>query len=86
MAQTAVFYTRAVGSPELGDYRVNFYTKRSGHEVRVSPWHDVPLRTRDGTYNFVVEIPKWCVAAVLPCGWASSGGCTCGQWRTLAAR
>jgi len=69
--ETAKFYTRASGSAELGDYRVNFFTKRGGEEVRVSPWHDVPLRTRDGFYNFIVEIPKWCVGV-----WACAhGGC-----------
>ena len=26
---------------------------------QVSPWHDVPLKNADGTYNFICEIPKW---------------------------
>ena len=58
--QTARFYTRASGSPHLGDYRVNFYTTGDdGQELQVSPWHDIPLRTARGTYNFICEIPKW---------------------------
>ena len=58
--QTARFYTRTSGSPHLGDYRVNFYTTGDdGQELQVSPWHDVPLRTTRGTYNFICEIPKW---------------------------
>jgi hypothetical protein len=24
----------------------------------ISPWHDIPLQGKDGTYNFVCEIPK----------------------------
>ena len=27
--------------------------------TRLSPWHDIPLRNADGSYNFVCEIPKW---------------------------
>lgn len=25
---------------------------------KVSPWHDIPLHTGDGAFNFIVEIPK----------------------------
>jgi len=25
----------------------------------LSPWHDVPLKNADGSYNFICEIPKW---------------------------
>mmetsp|Transcript_49660 Transcript_49660/g.118262 ORF Transcript_49660/g.118262 Transcript_49660/m.118262 type:complete len:444 (-) Transcript_49660:186-1517(-) len=27
--------------------------------VRISPWHDIPLKNADGSYNFICEIPKW---------------------------
>ncbi|RID73152.1 hypothetical protein BRARA_B00320 [Brassica rapa] len=27
-------------------------------QVKVSPWHDIPLSLGDGVYNFIVEIPK----------------------------
>lgn len=26
--------------------------------MQISPWHDIPLHLGDGTFNFVVEIPK----------------------------
>ncbi|KAK9942836.1 hypothetical protein M0R45_008484 [Rubus argutus] len=43
------------GQPETLDYRV-FFVDRSGQKV--SPWHDIPLRSGDGVFNFIVEIPK----------------------------
>ncbi|XP_062022243.1 soluble inorganic pyrophosphatase 6, chloroplastic [Rosa rugosa] len=43
------------GLPETLDYRV-FLVDRSGQKV--SPWHDVPLRSGDGAFHFIVEIPK----------------------------
>jgi inorganic pyrophosphatase len=27
--------------------------------VEISPWHDVPLQNADGTFNMIVEVPKW---------------------------
>lgn len=24
----------------------------------ISPWHDIPLKAADGTFNFITEIPK----------------------------
>lgn len=43
------------------EYRVRFYQndESSGAPVEISPWHDVPYKNDDGTYNMVVEIPKW---------------------------
>lgn len=26
--------------------------------LQISPWHDIPLHSDDGLFNFVVEIPK----------------------------
>lgn len=26
---------------------------------RLSPWHDIPLKNSDGSFNFICEIPKW---------------------------
>ncbi|MFS7920688.1 putative inorganic diphosphatase [Helianthus anomalus] len=43
------------GLPETLDYRV-FFVDDSGKKV--SPWHDIPLHTGDGAFNFIVEIPK----------------------------
>jgi len=36
------------------DYRIFF--KEDGKTV--SPWHDIPLRNADGTFNAIIEIPK----------------------------
>eukprot|EP00928_Gymnodinium_smaydae_P006222 TRINITY_DN1217_c0_g1_i1.p1 TRINITY_DN1217_c0_g1~~TRINITY_DN1217_c0_g1_i1.p1 ORF type:complete len:825 (-),score=209.87 TRINITY_DN1217_c0_g1_i1:285-2759(-) len=36
-------------------YRVHF--ELDGQ--RISPWHDIPLKNDDGTFNFLCEIPKW---------------------------
>jgi hypothetical protein len=43
------------------EYRVKFVTDDGAGTVnRISPWHDVPYKnTEDGSYNMVVEIPKW---------------------------
>jgi len=46
-------------APSL-DYRVQFYaTDDSDHKRPISPWHDIPLQNADGTYNLIVEVPKW---------------------------
>ncbi|XP_024967471.1 soluble inorganic pyrophosphatase 6, chloroplastic-like [Cynara cardunculus var. scolymus] len=49
------FQIKEEGQPETLDYRV-FFVDNSGKKV--SPWHDVPLHVGDGTFNFIVEIPK----------------------------
>jgi inorganic pyrophosphatase len=36
------------------DYRIFF--KEDGKTL--SPWHDIPLRNADGTFNAIIEIPK----------------------------
>lgn len=36
-------------------FRVHFEAEGE----RLSPWHDVPLKNADGSYNFICEIPKW---------------------------
>jgi inorganic pyrophosphatase len=43
------------------EYRVRFVTDDGAGTVsRISPWHDVPYKNiEDGSYNMVVEIPKW---------------------------
>ena len=42
------------------EYRLGFfYNDPHEGKVPISPWHDVPLRNGDGTYNMIVEIPKW---------------------------
>jgi inorganic pyrophosphatase len=53
-------FTESTGTrPSLG-YRVSFFYRGSdGTEKRISPWHDVPLRNPDDTFNFICEIPKW---------------------------
>lgn len=42
------------------EYRVRFFaTDEHGIKTQISPWHSVPLRNDDGTFNFICEIPKW---------------------------
>ena len=47
--------TREEGDPTSRRYRVHF--EQDGHPL--SPWHDVPLKNTDGSYNFICEIPKF---------------------------
>jgi inorganic pyrophosphatase len=44
------------------DYRIFF--KEDGKTL--SPWHDIPLRNADGTFNAIIEIPKETMAKVPP--------------------
>jgi len=51
---------RSVGTPGTHEYRVFFfYRNADGSEKQISPWHDIPLRNPDASYNMIVEIPKW---------------------------
>lgn len=43
------------GESQTESYRLNY--KKDGNAI--SPWHDIPLSDSDGTYNMVVEIPKY---------------------------
>jgi len=52
---TARITTYAEGDPTSRRYRVHF-TQDGCH---LSPWHDVPLKNSDGSFNFICEIPKW---------------------------
>lgn len=36
------------------DFRMYF----KDSDKKLSPWHDIPLKTPSGHYNFVCEIPK----------------------------
>jgi len=45
------------GQPGSMEYRIFF--KRGGGGARVSPWHDIPLRNKGGSLNFICEVPKW---------------------------
>lgn len=47
--------TTTEGEETSRRYRVHF--EHDG--LRLSPWHDVPLKNLDGSYNFICEIPKW---------------------------
>ena len=52
--------TETSGTASTLAYRVFFTSQQPNAErVRISPWHDIPLRNADGTLNFVCEIPKW---------------------------
>lgn len=52
-------FTESTGPFPSLEYRVNFYYAAPDGKVQISPWHDIPLFNTDGTYNMVVEIPKW---------------------------
>jgi len=49
------------------DYRVKFFSTAGGGRHQISPWHDIPLMNNDGTYNLIVEIPKWTRAKYETC-------------------
>ncbi|CAE7812986.1 PPA6 [Symbiodinium sp. CCMP2592] len=48
---------QTVTEGEVGSRRFRVWFECDGH--RLSPWHDVPLRNSDESYNFICEIPKW---------------------------
>lgn len=53
-------YAESSGTFPSLEFRVRFYTDdESGAKVQISPWHDVPFRNPDGSYNMICEIPKW---------------------------
>ena len=53
-------FTVAKGTCPSHEYRLfYYYHDPTEGDIPISPWHDVPLRNGDSTYNMVVEIPKW---------------------------
>ena len=48
-------HSEASGEPGSPEWRLNFF---SGAEP-ISPWHDIPYKNEDGSYNVVIEIPRW---------------------------
>jgi len=44
------------GQPNSLEYRV-FYKNADGDYI--SPFHDIPLSSAEGTFNMVVEVPRW---------------------------
>jgi inorganic pyrophosphatase len=44
------------GSPNTLGYRV-FYKNAAGDYI--SPFHDIPLTSEEGTFNAVIEVPRW---------------------------
>lgn len=50
----AGFHTEVRGEEGTESYRM-FFTDNSAD---ISPWHDLPLSSAPGTYNFLNEIPK----------------------------
>ena len=54
----ASYPTEITGEPGTPSYRLNFKDPES--KDAISPWHDIPLEGKtEGTYNMVVEIPKY---------------------------
>ena len=49
----------AYQSSKVGDYpSLDFRCFYEKDGKRISPWHDVPLKNADGSFNFICEIPK----------------------------
>jgi len=55
--EVANFFTAPSGAFPSFEYRVKYFYGDLG--VPVSPWHNVPYKNPDGSYNFICEIPKW---------------------------
>jgi len=47
----------SVTEGEISSRRYRVFFESGGS--RLSPWHDIPLKNGDGSYNFLCEIPKW---------------------------
>jgi len=53
-------YAEEAGAPCTLEWRLRFfYDAEDGRKVQISPWHDIPYKNDNGTYNMLVEIPKW---------------------------
>jgi inorganic pyrophosphatase len=54
-------FTESQGHCPSLEYRVRFYYDGGPElgKVAISPWHDIPYRNNDGTFNMVVEIPRY---------------------------
>eukprot|EP00096_Caligus_rogercresseyi_P004916 TRINITY_DN1956_c0_g1_i1.p1 TRINITY_DN1956_c0_g1~~TRINITY_DN1956_c0_g1_i1.p1 ORF type:complete len:285 (-),score=96.24 TRINITY_DN1956_c0_g1_i1:86-940(-) len=50
------YTTEARGSPHTEEYR-RFFKNAEG--LPISPMHDIPLSDEEGTFNMVVEVPRW---------------------------
>ena len=78
-------YTVSEGTCPSLEYRVRFFydDAESGERVQISAWHDVPYKNVDGSYNMIVEIPKWsrCVCGTKRCVCVRVRG---GVWRVGA--
>lgn len=57
LATTCLNYSATqTGESQTESYRLNF---KGEDGSAISPWHDIPLTSTEGTYNMVVEIPKY---------------------------
>jgi len=52
---STTFKSEVAGEADTTDFRV-FFKDASGSTI--SPWHDIPLKADDKTFNFICEIPK----------------------------
>ena len=54
-------FTDAKGTDPSLEFRLcfNYDAGEPFGRVDISPWHDVPLHNTDGTFNMIVEVPKW---------------------------
>ncbi|GKY92018.1 hypothetical protein MPSEU_000173400 [Mayamaea pseudoterrestris] len=53
-SSTSSITTNVIGEEQTESFRLQF---KQG-ETAISPWHDIPFKNDDGTYNMIVEIPK----------------------------
>lgn len=52
--------TAKSGEPCSLDFRVAFHYNDQGQLKEISPWHDIPLFSKDGKYvHMLTEIPKY---------------------------
>lgn len=55
MCVRACYSSKETGTSNSTDFRI-FFSDKQGKQI--SPWHDVPLYTKDGHLSFVCEIPR----------------------------
>lgn len=56
----ARIYTEVEGTDFTLEWRLRFYyDDEAGQKRQISPWHDIPHKNENGSFNMLVEIPKW---------------------------
>jgi inorganic pyrophosphatase len=57
----ARIYAEVDGTDFTLEWRLRFYydDEKTGEKRQISPWHDIPHRNENGSYNMLVEIPRY---------------------------